>query len=195
MKLFVAILLLLTCTAWSQNCEQIFTPIPNDVDANLIAIDPSTGQRLFLGRVQARTNVAVTITGSMCDPEGDEARVWLLETGSSPAKELPIDPNDGTYTLTLIFTNPGRYYRTIGAADAVDTREGTFVVDVITNTPPALGPVTAVSGDGIDRVISLIRARQASLQRWAKRTGLPLVTGLVMAKAGQMALFNTETKP
>ena len=181
MKTLPLILLMIAGAACAQNCVQTYPEIPDDLDPNLIAIDPFSGQRLFLGQVQARTNVSVTITGNMCDPEGDAARVWLLETGASPAQELPVDPN-GDYTLTLIFQAPGRYYRTIGAVDSLDTREGTIVIDVVTNTAPVLSPVTAVQDDGLVRAIAFIRARQASLQRWVKRTGLPLANGLVMAR-------------
>ena len=65
---------------------------PFVIDANEIAVDPASGQRLCLGWAAVEVGTTFSRTAMYCDPDGDP----LVFT---PQPYLTVDEPNGTYTL------------------------------------------------------------------------------------------------
>jgi hypothetical protein len=126
--------------------DQVFLPIPETVDANRIVIDPESGQRLYLGTVEAVADRLFALKGRACDPDVEDTVIAWIEKGTIGSElRIPLDPN-GFYELPLTYP-AGTYYLTIGATDistsigdptAKSVRMGTWVIHARANRPPIL---------------------------------------------------------
>jgi len=118
---------------------QDITRAPFVIDANEIAVDPASGQRLCLGWAVVEVGTTFSRTAIYCDPDGDP-----LVFTSQPY--LTVDEAAGTYTLRLTPREVGVTYWDVSVCDVVEpprtarTRTGTFVLAAVPrNRPPILG--------------------------------------------------------
>ena len=106
------------------------------IDPNMIAIDPASGQRLFLDAITTEIGRQWAYAGYACDPDGDP----IVVTTSYGELEVA----NGVYTLRGIETAIGVRYINITAEDMPGehqtpiVRTGTLVVVA---TPRNQGPV------------------------------------------------------
>jgi hypothetical protein len=170
MKSIALIVLMLSGAACAQPCgPQAFRHL-DDVDPNMVADDPVSGQKLLVQLVRAKVGDTVMIWGHACDDDGDPLLAWA----DDPNMPIAIDPNDGTFTFNVQRNTPGIEYITIGLSDGTVLRKGTYAVDFRANTPPVLSAFPPVGG------IDVARLKQKALQILAKAFGRPTTSALVV---------------
>ncbi len=105
------------------------------IDPNEIALDPDSGERLWLGTTVAVVGRTVTIHGWACDPDGD---LFSL-TASAGVLTHTIAQDITTYQIVYTPTSAGLHYIHISALDELGAaRTGTHVVVARINTAPTL---------------------------------------------------------
>jgi hypothetical protein len=115
-----------------------WTGLSFQVDPNRIAVDPYSGQRLFLGWRYGIVGTAWIWDANACDPDGDS----LMLTAS---KGNLLRSTGDAYRVTGAATAVGTIYVDVTATDQPGegrtalTRKGTFVIVVLpANRPPSL---------------------------------------------------------
>lgn len=105
------------------------------IDPNEIALDPDSGERLWLGTTVAVVGKTVTIQGWACDPEGDAFSL----VASAGVLTQGVGAEVVTYQIVYTPTSAGLHYVHVSALDALGAvRTGTHVVVARMNTAPTL---------------------------------------------------------
>ena len=142
-KTFIIFLMVATAcgrvmVVWADNGfpEQKFLPY-DGINEDYIATDPSTGKKLYLGSVSGFVGQPIVVKGWIRDKDGHA----LTLTRSDTNAQVPIDPNDGTFSLTVRFATPGTKFLTLTGADT-NERKGTVVAYVNSNNVPVMELIT-----------------------------------------------------
>ncbi len=108
-------------------------------NADLIATDPISGRKLLLPQAaHAIVGVPSVVTGWVCDDDAKAGKQTLKLIRGDTNQEIPIDPNDWTYSFTVTYQTPGTKFIPFELTDGVQIRRGTKVVYAEINRPPIL---------------------------------------------------------
>lgn len=135
------LLTLLTLTVCPEQQSKDPATAPFLIDASKLAVDPESGQKLFLGWGIVEVGRTAVWDANYCDPDNDP--VTIAFEGIAGAV-VTTDANDIAVTFKL--TAPGVYYGILTATDrpgeyaTPKVRKATFVVaGVPGNRPPNIG--------------------------------------------------------
>jgi len=124
MKLYALMLLVLCGAAAAQDCgDQNFLPIVGQIDPNMVAVDPWSGQRLLVLVAKAKVGKVVTITGRACDPDGDPMDCTIEVPGDPNSLQLLRLNQDGTFEIQVTRASRGIEYRWVTATDHPDPND------------------------------------------------------------------------
>lgn len=176
----IILFLCLASACVAQECgEQAFARL-DEVDANQVRVDPSSGNHLLLGYLWVKTHMDLKIRFTACDNNTDTMLVWRDNTDSpgdpNTGVILTSDPNTNEYSFTVQYANSGLHYESLGVTDGTAVRMGTVAIMAYENQAPVLTilPAEVVANNPL-------KLKQKLLMVWYKYTGRPLTSGYVLA--------------
>ena len=130
-------LFLVSSLVFAQKCpEQVYKPIGPEMDPNMIAVNPESGQRLLLTTVYTTVGRPVHIPLTVCDEDGDATALPTCSQGVVDANGVwTYDPFQIGTTYTTISVKDVRPL----THDEKETRGTIVVVTIPANHAPHVG--------------------------------------------------------
>lgn len=123
-SLIALIIMFVGVSLWGQY-NQTYLPL-DGVDESKIAIDPITGQHLFLGLFEMGVGREYTLTMSSCTADTEDLTLRRMDTEELVA----MDPETGKWKMLMSYATEGRRYLTFELSWHGVIRKGTIVFDV-----------------------------------------------------------------